>query len=843
MDMRRPGKALFTVLGFLLFAVLLVSGCSQKDSITGTVTNKLTGAPVAGAAVTTSPAIKDLSITTDAKGVFTAKLPPGTFTVTIKKDNFKPFTTAVLVVSGKMATQDAVLEPDKKVAVNAGAAQTAKPGASVTLKSTVEPLDGSSLTSVKWTQTAGPKATIASATGDTTSVTLADDAAYKAEIVKGLKLLDRFEVQAINPHTLLASEVATFKVTAVTSSGTYTGTVNVSADLPFAFSTGLQNVPRGVAVLLNGKKQPSYDWAVAGPEGSKAAVADASARNPHFIPDVVGKYTVTEKKSGAKVEVFAGTWAGVITGQDDKGKPLAADCTPCHDGKTAPDMFTAWKNSGHAEIFTQNINNPDGHWAETCATCHTVGYNTNVDNNGWDEAMKAESWKVPPHGELGLWTSILKQYPKTAKLSNIQCENCHGPNNGNTLHPNKTIDAARVSISSDVCGACHGEPPRHGRFQQWEESGHGNFDLAIRQATVENRGATSAHCGRCHSGQGFLAWSKQADLTKQIQGAKGNATVDELKALGLTKDTVQPVTCVTCHDPHKQGATSGKPNTATVRITGDTKMLPAGFKATNVGSGALCMTCHNTRNGARNDAIPPTSYSAPHTAAQADMLMGQNAYFVSVGQRSPHANVKNTCVTCHMQESPPPAEFSFNRGGTNHAFDASPEVCGSCHTKTLNAKAFEAGTEEKVHELAKAMSDYLLNNIAVQVTIKDYTPHQSGGKEYDVKSAPLAVDKTNIVSVEPTEPHGQIGFIIKFRSPVTFTYSPQGEAPHSMVLNEAEVQLGDITTDGKTPLIPLSDVLVRAGWNYFLIHGDGSEGIHNPAFTMEVIEASIKALK
>jgi hypothetical protein len=171
MDMRRHGKAIFTVLGFLLLAVLLVSGCSQGGSLSGTVTNKLTGAPVAGATVTTSPVIKDLSIATGANGVFTAKLPPGTFTVTIKKDNFKPFTATVLVVAGKVATQDAILEPDKKVAVNAGAVQTAKPGASVTLKATVEPLDGSSITSVMWTQTAGPKATIASATGDTTSVT------------------------------------------------------------------------------------------------------------------------------------------------------------------------------------------------------------------------------------------------------------------------------------------------------------------------------------------------------------------------------------------------------------------------------------------------------------------------------------------------------------------------------------------------------------------------------------------------------------------------------------------------------------------------------------------------
>ncbi len=67
--------------------------------------------------------------------------------------------------------------------------------------------------------------------------------------------------------------------------------------------------------------------------------------------------------------------------------------------------------------------------------------------------------------------------------------------------------------------------------------------------------------------------------------------------MGLTRDTVQPQTCAVCHDPHAEGASSGEPNTGTVRITDNTPMLPAGFAAKNVGRGAICITCHNTRNG------------------------------------------------------------------------------------------------------------------------------------------------------------------------------------------------------------------------------------------------------
>lgn len=816
---------------------------ANTGTISGTVTNSATNQPVAGAAVGLDPAPSGVNTQTDATGKFSATVPVGAYTLNFKKDNFAAVSQAASVAAGQTTTKNVALKPSAPVVVNAGAAQVSKPGATVTLAAKVDALDGSQVTGYKWEQTVGAAAKIAGGDTATATVTLADAAAIKAKLIQGLDLQDRFEVAAIIPHALTDSERATFKLTVTTSSGKYSGTVNVTADSPFTFSGGLRNVPIGEPVLLQGKKQSSYNWSVAGPAGSTAALDSATTQNPSFTPNVVGKYTLTEKTSGVVVEVFAGTWEGAITGQDAKGRPLAAGCTACHNGTIAPDKFTEWKDSGHAEIFTQNIENPDGHWAINCAQCHTVGYNPAVKNGGFDEPFVEEGWKVPSHGDKGLWTQILQKFPKTAKLANIQCENCHGPNNGNTLHPNGKIDAARVSISSDVCGACHGEPPSHGRFQQWERSGHGNFELAIEEATVEKRAASAAHCGRCHSAQGFLKWIKQGDLTKQIQGAKGNATVDELKAMGLTKDTVQPQTCVVCHNPHAEGSTTGEPNNASVRIMDNTALLPAGFQAKALGRGAICVTCHNTRNALHNNDFPPNSYSAPHTAAQGDVLMGENAYFVSTGDRSPHSLIKDSCAKCHMEETPPPADFSRGGAGTNHRFKAQITICGSCHSATLDGKALQVGIEAKVHELGEVMSKYMLNKIPDRTTVKDYTPHQFGGKSYDVKSDGVVVDKANIAKIEPTEPHGQQGFIIQFKNPVSVTYKPANEAAHTVSVKEVEVQLGDFSADGKTALIAVTDPLVKASWNYFLIHGDGSEGVHNPTFTREVLEASIIALK
>ncbi|MBI4266983.1 MAG: hypothetical protein HY668_01280 [Chloroflexi bacterium] len=384
-------------------------------------------------------------------------------------------------------------------------------------------------------------------------------------------------------------------------------------------------------------------------------------------------------------------------------------------------------------------------------------------------------------------------------------------------------------------------PPFQDINAQWAKSSHANVELAALEAAVENRGATAAHCGRCHAAQGFAGWY-QGDLTKQIQGKSGNATVDELKALGLTKDQVKPVNCDTCHGQPRPDSTPVKVGLP-IRISGNTPTLPAGFQAKDAGKGALCMTCHNTRNGARSDAVMPPNYSAPHTAAQADVLMGQNAYLVATPERSPHSFLKDTCVTCHMSGAPPPKEFTASTVTTSHTFKADIAVCSSCHSAALDGKAFKASTEDSLHKLADAMAAYLMKKLPAQVTVKDYTPHTFNGKAYDVKSNALAVSKDNIASVEPTEPHGQQGFIFVFKNLVPVTYAPTGETPHTVSMRELEVQLGDVTTDGTAPLIPREDILVRVGWNYFLIHGDNTGGIHNPGFVKEVIQASLKALK
>lgn len=820
------------------------SGATQ-GVLSGNVTSSLNGKGIAGVTITTDPPVPGTSIATDANGSYKSSLPVGVYKVTYAKPNYTSAVDNISVVAGLTTVRSYTLKAAAAVVVSAGAAQSANPGSTLNVKASVSALDGSTVTGYKWTQTSGPAVTINNSTADNVSVTLPDMAAFKAAILKNVKFEERTVVQAVNPEALTTAQSIALKVTVTTSSGNYSANAAITANLPYTITSGIQNVPVGVPVLIHTKTQSAYNWTLTPPSTSRSAFDSPTSQNLEFTPDVAGKYTLYESSSNKTLDVYAGTWVGAITGISSGGVPLSASCTGCHSGTIAPDNFTSWRQTGHASIFTKNVNNPAGHYSESCIECHTVGYNPGVKNGGVDDAASYAAFVdsgMLTHGDPANWNNINSKYPDVAKLSNIQCENCHGPNNS-IQHSNGKLDASRISISADVCGACHAEPPRHARFQQWELSGHANLELASDEGTVENRGATAGNCGRCHSGQGFLKWITQADMTKSIQGKNGNATVDELAAMGLTLDTVQPITCAVCHDPHAEGKSSGDPNTATVRVSGNTTMLPSGFRAVEVGRGAVCITCHNTRNGAHNDDIQPANYTAPHTPSQGDLLMGQNAYFVTTGQRSPHANITDTCVTCHMTETPPPAELSYQLNGTNHTFAADIELCSSCHTNNLNGKAFQTGYAEKLAALSKAMGDYLLKKIGTSVTVADYTPHTYNGKSYDVKSDTMVIDKSNIAAVEPTEPHGQQGFLIKLKTAVTVTYKPSGESPHSVSVTELQFQLGDITTDGKTALIPVTDNLVKAGWNYFLIAGDGSLGVHNPAYVTSILDASVKALK
>jgi len=275
-----------------------------------------------------------------------------------------------------------------------------------------------------------------------------------------------------------------------------------------------------------------------------------------------------------------------------------------------------------------------------------------------------------------------------------------------------------------------------------------------------------------------------------------------LSSLGLNRFSVRPVTCTTCHQANFK-----------LRVTATTPVLPAGFRAVGVGLGAQCMTCHNTRNGAITwNAPDPRRYTAPHTAAQADVLMGKNAFFVPPAEApiSPHATfIGDACVTCHVR---------FNK--ESHTFKAPATVCIRCHGADVTAARVKSSTETLLHEVEKAIAARVMaakDRIAV---IRNWDP------QTDNYTDNFKVDPAQIVSVNLVEIHGQQGLKFNLRT---------GGAWYS--------ELGSVADAAGKPVFATGDPIVRAGWNYFLIEGDDSFGVHNPRFARTVLLATLDALK
>ena len=340
----------------------------------------------------------------------------------------------------------------------------------------------------------------------------------------------------------------------------------------------------------------------------------------------------------------------------------------------------------------------------------------------------------------------------------------------------------------------------------WQKSKHSNKELAAHEATWEGRKETAAHCGRCHSEQGFTAWLPQLlkgdpSLIKKPDGSKADEAY--IKSLGLTKDQVKPITCAVCHS-------SG----STLRVKDSIPLLPNGLAVQNAGKGAQCMACHNTRNGRINWENPdPKNYTQPHDAAQTDVLLGKNVYFFNDtgATASPHATkTGNTCVACHKEKS---------KGG--HTFK--PGECSVCHGDKVKQDVVQKGTTDLLKQLAAAVEKKAL-------VVKDKVACVTSWDPKTDKDTPdTAVDGKQIKSIEiPPGIHGQVS--LKFNL-------SDGKAVYSQLGN-----IKDACGQQGKPVFATSDPIVRALWNYYLVDYDGSKGVHNPTFTRNVLNTTLNTI-
>jgi hypothetical protein len=570
--------------------------------------------------------------------------------------------------------------------------------------------------------------------------------------------------------------------------------------------------------------------------------------------------------------IYAGTWHGAIAGGTGNTVTVDGLCTICHGAgfpKAPPDMFTPWLGTGHATMFTRGINGAvSDHYAGACITCHTVGNDDGIANNGFDDVARGV-WNMPGAMVSTNWDTLVSAAPQVARLANVQCENCHGPQDGpqgaaahtRTWDGNQVpqpFQSPRISYAAENCATCHGAGAHH-IYSEWTTLGEGGMGHASRAGVSHAVNATTLNssCGRCHAAQGYTLY---ADILKQGKVALNSVPAATLAT--VTTANAEPITCVACHDPHD----ATNPNQ--LRFYGNTPNLPSGFAGVGMGKGALCLTCHNSRNGAQTgsdtltylheDGEPynggnPTGYSAPHQADQGDVFTGHNAYFLgaSMPMTSKHAAIEDTCVGCHMTLQPKGYLSHGAPAQSGHLFrieEADQQtMCASCHGSKVNGEGIQAQVEAQIAALATAMGNAVKTKIngfaGGLVRVRAWDEATDFYSSTSASNLVLDVVANPVTSVGIEENHGQIGFVLHFAQPITVPFVNAAGAPApSKSMTSFGVQMGAIKDNQATPvaLYALTGNLVRAGWNYFLVEGDQSKGLHNPSFVNAVLNTTVR---
>ncbi len=307
-----------------------------------------------------------------------------------------------------------------------------------------------------------------------------------------------------------------------------------------------------------------------------------------------------------------------------------------------------------------------------------------------------------------------------------------------------------------------------------------NNSLHANMTRIPSGTSSRIACVRCHTAMGFVNYVSNLGSTNSY----------------VTNYAYEAVTCQACHDPH-DASNPHQLRTSTVIPLAD------GTVVTNAGAGGFCFNCHTSRNGSVTNSLvnyPQLAQTwnggssfGPHDSPQADMLEGENGY--TYGQllpSSPHANVvSNTCVGCHMQTiaSTDPA-FTLAGGHTTKMSYTNSQgvkiavayVCTQCHGNITNFNFPVADyIGAGVIQGGQTQVQSLLNTLS---TLLPPSGYQANAANYI--------------------PDGKV------KSPSTQTNWPAK--------------------------------YLQAAYNWQFVNNDGSLGVHNMAYTISLLKASIANL-
>jgi hypothetical protein len=276
----------------------------------------------------------------------------------------------------------------------------------------------------------------------------------------------------------------------------------------------------------------------------------------------------------------------------------------------------------------------------------------------------AGSWLTPKikPGTTGSFTS-----------TELVCASCHTKGRykfaGTATHQNDTFSQWTSSAHHDRVGI------------PWNEIATSAYPLDLSKPTV----AAPTACQKCHNGLATI------DYMGPIDPATRRPTTKSYVWGGAF------AVCITCHDPHADGAGHTKNVRTPVFMTNYTGVFVGAFMGnvfldtqplpSNAGNSSICIFCHQGRESGLDlykAKLAPErvafgnitgNFKNNHYLGTAAMLWGANAY--ELGGKSYTANFahqQTNCVGCHMANPTVPV----NVGG--HTWRPNPASCNPCHS-------------------------------------------------------------------------------------------------------------------------------------------------------------------
>ncbi len=338
------------------------------------------------------------------------------------------------------------------------------------------------------------------------------------------------------------------------------------------------------------------------------------------------------------------------------------------------------------------------------------------------------------------------------------------------------------NLGNIQCENCHGPGSVHVS---------GSFDIGLSVSMG------SGVCGQCHDAPTHhiktAEWNNSVHaVATQHASGPGNAGcvgchtgagfIGRMKGAKTLDTTYAAVNCQSCHESH--GDTAPAANAHLVR-TMNAVTLADGTKVTDAGAGLLCMNCHQSRRNAAKYAAtePGSARFGPHHGPQGDMLEGVNGF--TYGQTiasSKHASVEDTCVTCHMQ-TVAETDAAFTHAG-GHTFKPSWAGDSSHPVQDL------VGACQKCH--GQGMT-------AFNTPLMDY-------------------DGDGTIQGVQTE-------VQNLLDKLSSMLPPAGQPKSSLTIDSTWTR-----------------AQLEAAYNWQFVSDDGSRGIHNTAYAVGLLKASIADL-